>query len=264
MGRLPPVPGRLDRPPAMKTAWVAGVVAGGAAAVAVWRALGAGPEAMRPPDPTVPTATAPVRRGDVTERVEVAGTLRFGGRRVVRSQLPAGIVTAVARPGATIERGGRLFAVSGTPVLLLYGATPAYRRFHRGMADGPDVRALERNLVALGLDPFDAIVVDGHFDAATQAAVVRWQAARGVPPRARSGTVPLGRVAFLTQRVRVGRAIVPRGAPVQPGMPVVSVTSSRAVAVARVSTDQRHLIRAGSRVRVRLAGRSIRGTVTRI
>src|SRR5262245_52839054 len=137
----------------MKTAWVVGVAAGGAAAVAVWRVLGAAPEGMRPPDPAVPTATAPVRRGDVTERVEVAGTVRFGGRHVVRSQLPAGVVTAVARPGATIERGDRLFAVSGTPVLLLYGATPAYRRFRRGMADGPDVRALEQNLVALGMDP---------------------------------------------------------------------------------------------------------------
>ena len=39
------------------------------------------------------------------------------------------------------------------------GTTPAYRTLTYGIGDGPDVLALNRNLVRLGFDP-DGIVVD--------------------------------------------------------------------------------------------------------
>src|SRR5262245_22362190 len=97
----------------------AAVVCAAVAAAVVWLALGSSPRSPSAPDPGVRTATARVRRGNVTQRVEVAGTLRYGGRRDVLNQLPPGILTAVARAGATLQRGDRLFAVSGTPSLLL-------------------------------------------------------------------------------------------------------------------------------------------------
>jgi len=42
------------------------------------------------------------------------------------------------------------------------------------MTDGPDVGALERNLVALGADPSRAMTVDRHFTWATASAIERW------------------------------------------------------------------------------------------
>jgi peptidoglycan hydrolase-like protein with peptidoglycan-binding domain len=220
--------------------------------------------AAAPAGRSVPTATARVTRGDVTERVQAQGTLDFGGSRQVLSQLPAGILTSTARSGRTVGRGDRLFTVAGTPAHLMYGVVPAYRDFVLGMTDGPDVRQLERNLVALGLDPDDAIAIDDHFDWATRAAVVRWQAARGVQ---RTGTVPLGQVVFLRRRLRIERRAAAIGTTVAPGARVLVGTSEERVVIAQVQTDQRHLLRAGDRVRVLLppgSGGAISGRVTRI
>ncbi len=82
-------------------------------------------------------------------------------------------------PGTTIGRGGILYRVSDAPVRLLLGAVPAYRDFGSGMSDGPDVRQLELNLVAMGFDPHHRMTVDRHFSAATAAAIRRWEASWG-------------------------------------------------------------------------------------
>ena len=91
----------------------------------------------------------------------------------------SGTVTALPAVGDVIRRGGRLYAVDGEPVLLMYGAVPAYRTLAEGVGDGRDVEQLERNLAALGYDPG---TVDEDFTDATAAAVAAWQRA----PRARS------------------------------------------------------------------------------
>src|SRR5262245_36612360 len=171
----------------IRTVAAGAVVAAALAAACLARVVtGAAPRAAAPAAPAVATATAPVTRGDVTEWVQVAGTLDYDGTLPVVNQLPAGVVTALASPGRTLRRGARLFAVAGTPALLLYGTTPAYRAFTQGMSDGADVLALERNLVALGMDPRRAITVDRDFTPATSAAIRRWQAARGVPAAQRN------------------------------------------------------------------------------
>lgn len=233
----------------------------------VWVLASDSPPAAAPVAAAVATATARVERGDVTERVQVDGTLDFGGAHSVRNQLPAGILTATARTGSRIARGDRLFSVSGVPAYLLYGTTPAYRDFATGMAEGPDVRQLERNLVALGMDPYRAMTVDGHFTWATRAAIVRWQAARGVPSWQRTGTIPLGHVVFLPRGIRVERAVADVGVPVSPGARILVGTSNERVVTAQVDTDRRHLVHLGDRVDVGLpagSGGSVAGRVTRI
>jgi hypothetical protein len=142
--------------------------------------------------------TAPVTRGTVTQRVRIPGTYGFDGAYTVVHQGPPGIVTATAAPGATVERGGILYAVDNRAVRLLYGDLPAYRDFGPGMTDGSDVRQLEQNLVDLGLG--GQITVDDRFTAATGAAVRQWQAAWGLPAAERTGTLPLGQVVFLPGR----------------------------------------------------------------
>src|SRR5262245_53673012 len=115
------------------------IVAAGVAVAVVgigtltWLMAGAARRGAAPAAPVVATTTARVALGDVTEWVQVAGVIDYDGAHTVVNQLPAGVLTAVPDPGGTVRRGARLFAVAGTPAVLLYGTTPAYREFTLGM-----------------------------------------------------------------------------------------------------------------------------------
>lgn len=243
---------------------LAGVLALAAAGVFAWQ-RGAASSAGQPPPQSVATTTTPVVRGDVTERIQLSGTLGYDGIYPVIDQMPAGILTAVPGPGAVVVRGADLFAVSGTPVVLLYGGVPAYRDFVLGMSDGADVRELEENLVALGVDPGHAIMVDNHFSAASAAALVRWQAARRLPAAQRTGVLPLGSAVFLPGALRVDQTPVDIGAALGPGTVVLQGTSTVRVVTAPLPTDRQTLVHVGDAVVVSLpAAAPVTGTVQRI
>lgn len=226
----------------------------------------AGRPAPQAATPDVQTTTATVARGDVTSRLQLSGTLGFDGSWTVVNQLPPGVLTAAPAPGTLVVRGADLFAVAGTPAVLLYGATPAYRDFQIGMTDGADVRQLEQNLVALGMDPHHSVTVDRHFGAATASAVRRWQAACHVPAADRTGTIPLGRVVFLPGAMRVNEAPVAVGGMLGPGAPALTGTSTTRVVTTQVTTDRQGLVHVGDQVQVTFPGGGgvVAGRVTRI
>jgi peptidoglycan hydrolase-like protein with peptidoglycan-binding domain len=182
-----------------------------------------------------PTGTARVTRTDVTVRTLVGGTLGYVGRATLPAAAP-GTLTWLPPVGAVVRVDQRLYEVDGRPVLLWIGERPAWRDFAAGMADGPDVAQLERNLVALGFG--GGLTVDNHFAPSTAAAVRRWQAAHGLPL---TGTIGLGQVVFRDGPVRVGAVPATLGAPVSPDSPVVVVTST----MTAVSVDL-DPVRAGS------------------
>ena len=255
-----------DAPPAVR--WRRRV--GGAAAVAVLAvaAVGVGLAVLGRPrtatsSPQVSTATAAVTRGTVTEQVLIAGVLGFEGAYPVAHQAAAGILTATAQPGAVVGRGGVLYAVANQPVRLLFGTVPAYRDLAAGIPNGPDVKQLERNLVALRLNPGR---VDQRFTAATAAAVRRWQARWGLPAWRRTGTLPLGAVVFAPGALRVVRTTAAVGASVGPNQPVLAATSTSRVVTAQLPADQQSLVHAGEKVQVTIsgAGAAVAGTVLRV
>src|SRR5262249_15210915 len=108
------------------------------------------------------------------------------------SSLGGSTITQVPNIGDTVDRGQPIYWLDRQPVPLLIADQSAYRAFQPGMAPGPDVRALQDNLNALGLG--EGLAVDGDYDSATQAAVARLQAKLG---GASTGTLPLGTVMFL-------------------------------------------------------------------
>ena len=167
----------------------------------------------------VPVSDAPVVRTDLSSRQQVPGTLGYQGFFTVASELDGGILSWLPAAGATVRRGQPLFGVSGQPVTLLYGSLPAWRAFTSGMTPGPDVQQLQRNLAAFGFDPGPA---DGQFGWSTEAAIDRWQQARGMTV---TGTIPFGEVAFLPGPLRVTTIAQPLGAAVQAGAGVLSGTS---------------------------------------
>jgi peptidoglycan hydrolase-like protein with peptidoglycan-binding domain len=258
------------------------VVGGGGWAVARGGLLGR--SAAATPTPEVPTGTATVARTDVVERQQVAGTLGYGDSVTVVGQSAGGggssgaggggsgaggggqaqdgIVTRVPAVGAVVGRGQVLYELDGRPVPLWYGTRPAWRAFQLGMTDGPDVRQLEANLVALGFDPDRAITVDRHYSWATAAAVKRWQRASG---RARTGVVPLGQVVFLPDPIRVATVTATEGAPLEAGTAILSASSTRPLVTVALDPAMQQLVRRGDRVEVTLPdGKTTRGTVATV
>src|SRR5262249_25115366 len=99
--------------------------------------------------------------------------------------------------------------------------TPAWRAIGPDSADGLDVQQLQASLRDLGFDPSNAMTVDGHYNAATGAAIRRWQTTLGLDP---SGVIDDGDVAFEPGPVRVGALHATLGGFAHPGDAPFDVT----------------------------------------
>jgi hypothetical protein len=226
-----------------KTGVVAGaaVVAAAIATGVVIAASGAKQAAPAAHEP--PTNTATVEKGELSATVSVAGTLTYraqsdGSPYAVINQAQ-GTYTKLPELGQVISQGQVLYRVDDSPVVLLYGSTPAYRTLAAG-ADGADVAQLNADLVALGyarvaqLDPASA-----SFGPVTTTAVEKLQDALGLTP---NGTLTLGQVVFEPAAVRVTALSAPLGSRTQTGQTVMQSTSTtRQVHVALEASQQTDL-----------------------
>jgi peptidoglycan hydrolase-like protein with peptidoglycan-binding domain len=242
------------------------VLAGGALAVAMVAAgvgARAGDAASAPASTGAAVgATAAVERRDLVERDELVGTLGYAGAGSLLAGA-AGTITRLRAPGAVVRRGQALYWLDGEPAaFLLYGRLPAWRDLGPGIADGDDVRQLERNLRALGHDPGGALEVDREWDWATTAAVRRFQDARGL---AEDGTLARGELVFRPGATRIGEASAAVGQTAAPGRELAAVSSTeRRVTVDLEATRQR-LARAGDTVTVELpTGRTVKGRIASV
>ena len=218
-----------------------------------------------PPASEVATGTAVVVRGTLEQRLQIDGTLGYAGTYAVGHLGSPGVLTAAPGPGDEIRRGGILYRVSDAPVRLLLGAVPAYRDLRYGMSDGPDVTQLERNLVAMGFDPYHRITVDRRFGTATAAAIRRWEKSWGRPAHRRTGRLALGQIVFLPTPLRVGALEIRVGAAVAPGTAVLTGTSTNRAVIAQLQTADRGAVHVGDRVAVALPDTDpIQGRVTGI
>ena len=197
---------------------------------------------------TVPVSTAAVVKTNLATNVEISGNLQYTVPRTLSAQ-GGGTLTALPRLGQVITRGHSLFEVDGQPVLLAYGARPAWRPMSLGMTKGQDVHQLEQNLVALGFATSHTLTVDTTFTSATRAAVKRWQKATGRP---KTGVLELGQVIFSPGAARISSLPLQIGNPVQPGVPVLGISSTKVNVIADVPADQTALVKAGNRVTITL------------
>ena len=147
----------------------------------------------------VPLGTAAVERRDLVAREDVDGTLGFSD--TAKATAPAaGTITRLRDEGDTVTRGRSLMSIDAKATAwVLYGTIPMYRDLGPGVADGSDVRQLERNLKALGYDPG---TVDADWTSATTAAVVDFQADRDLTE---SGTIARSQVVISDGPARVGK-----------------------------------------------------------
>jgi peptidoglycan hydrolase-like protein with peptidoglycan-binding domain len=237
----------------------AGVVAAvAAAAVAVTVPHRGGGHARAAPKQTT---TAAVERRDLVNREQVNGTLGYAPLPATLAAARAGVLTTVAAEGAVVDRGQALYGLDGTPVLLLFGSTPAYRDLVEGMA-GPDVRQLKENLVALGDATWAGIGDDDVFGSAAAAALRRFQAAAGVEA---TGIIRQGDAVFLPGAVRIASHKVEAGTSLSAGAEVASITSAARVVTVKLAATKQGLVHLGDGVVVVLpSGKSTDGKVAAI
>ena len=215
-GRVPSGGHAEGRRPHPARRWLAvGVVVVVAAAVGVVLATGilgspSSPGAGNPAG--YQTGTATVTRRSLTSQTQVNATLGDAGSwNVVVPQSSSssaassqgasagggsGSFTWLPSLGRTVYQGQRIYAVSGAPVVLLYGGIPAYRDLSEGMT-GADVTELNKALVRLGLAARSAMGPGSrwaYYSAETAYAVGLLQAKVGLTE---TGVLSLGEAVFL-------------------------------------------------------------------
>jgi hypothetical protein len=240
-------------------------------------------------DSADPTSLATVTQQTVSSQTEVPGTLGYAGTYSVvvpassgqsgaqqsasSGQLSggsppsgggasSGTFTALPAAGQVVSQGQSLYSISLSPVVLLYGATPASRNLSEGMT-GADVAQLNGDLVALGdatssqLDP-----ASDYFSAATAAALEKLQGDLGVT---KTGTLDLGQAVFLPTAAKITAVDATLGGPAQAGAQVLQASSTTRQVVADIETTQQSDVAVGDQVTITLPDtQTTPGTVTSI
>jgi peptidoglycan hydrolase-like protein with peptidoglycan-binding domain len=205
-----------------------------------------------------PTSLATVTRRTLSSTMPESATLGYAGEYAAINRT-LGTFTWLPALGQVISQGQALYRVDGNPVVLLYGATPAYRTLSHGTR-GADVKALNTDLVALGDARARALSRSSdYFGPATATALKKLQAHLGL---AQTGTLALGQEVFLPAAIRVasipadegvtlGATACP-GPPVCGGQPVLSATSTvRQVTLDLDASDQSY-VHVGDKVNITL------------
>ena len=178
----------------------------------------------------------------------------------------SGTFTWLPQIGQVIRQGQQIYAVSGSPVVLLYGPAPAYRDLSEGMT-GADVTELNRDLVKLGYATRAALGPRSgwnYYSAETASAVGLLQAKLGL---AVTGTLPLGQVAVLPGPALVtglGTSTSLSG-PATAGSVVLAATSVTPVVTIDLDPSLQAEVKDGDQVSITLPdGSTTPGVVTQV
>jgi peptidoglycan hydrolase-like protein with peptidoglycan-binding domain len=143
---------------------------------------------------------------------------------------------------------------------LLFGTRPMYRTLTSGIGDGPDVKQLEENLVALGMATTSTLTVDEAFTSATTTAIKKWQKSLGLD---QTGTLATNEIVFAAGAVRVASHSAAPGDNASGA--ILAVTSTVRSVRANLSSAQLGLVNQAQQVDVQLPdGSTVKGDVTSI
>jgi hypothetical protein len=219
------------------------------------------------------TSTGTVTRQSLTSQTQEDATLGDAGSYSVVNQAegsPAssggGTYTSLPAVGQVVRQGQVLYAVSGDPVVLLYGTTPAYRDLAEGDT-GPDVTELNTDLVTLGyLTAADLGARSGwdYYSAETAYGVELLQEHLG---ETQTGSLGLGQAVFLPGAIEVtgyGTDTVLGGAAAA-GSVVLTASSTTPVVTIDLDAADQSEVHAGEPVSVTLpSGATTPGVVSSV
>jgi peptidoglycan hydrolase-like protein with peptidoglycan-binding domain len=216
-------------------------------------------------DNSYPTSTTTVNQGSLSSQLSADGTLEYttpDGSDYTVVNHAAGTFSELPSAGAVISRGQVLYRVSNDPVILLYGDTPVYRSLYEGDS-GPDVRELNRNLVALGYATRADLGPDSkYFSAETAYALERLQYRLGEDE---TGSLTDSNAVFLPGRARITTVSATLGTTAAPGLPIARASStSRDVLVHLDASDQTE-VAVGDKAQITLpAGQTTPGVISAV
>jgi hypothetical protein len=222
------------------------------------------------------TRTAAVTRQSLTSQTQENATLGDSGTWSVAvpsssssssaSAAGSGTFTWLPQTGQVIRQGQRIYTVSGSPVVLLYGSVPSYRDLSEGLT-GPDVTELNRDLVKLGYATSAALGPRSGWDyysAGTAYAVGLLQTRLGLTV---TGTLPLGQAALLPGPALVtglGTSTV-LGGPATSGSVVLTATSITPVVTIALDPAQQPEVKDGDHISITLPDGSVTpGVITEV
>jgi hypothetical protein len=259
------------------------VAAAGGVALATGAIGGSGHPAASGASSGYQTGTKTVTRQTLTSQTPENGTLGdagswnvtvpSGGSSSSASSASAaggssasGTFTWLPQAGQVIRQGHRIYAVSGSPVVLLYGSVPAYRDLSEGMT-GADVTELNTDLVKLGYATSAALGPRSGWDyysSETANAVELLQSKLGLTE---TGTLTLGEAAFLPGPALItglGTTTVLGGAATA-GSVVLTASSTTPVVTIALDASLQSEVKVGDSVSVTLPdGSTTAGTVTQV
>ncbi|MGH3272182.1 MAG: peptidoglycan-binding domain-containing protein, partial [Trebonia sp.] len=224
---------------------IAGALVGGAVAGGVAVAASGNNSTASSSGDSSQVATAAVVRTDLSNTVQVGGSIGYDGSYTITAlRGGGGVYTWLPEPGAVIKQDQPLYSVGNEPVPLLYGSLPAYRAFSTGMSDGADVGQLTRDLIALGYGA--GLTQSNHYSSATAAAVQRWQSAVGLQA---TGEIPLGEAVFEPGPIRV-TSVGPSVGTSAGGGTVLTATSTTPMVVVELDVSEEYLVKPGDAVTI--------------
>lgn len=169
--------------------------------------------------------------------VEEDGVVQLGD--VIFIPEPADVLNVAVEVGQSVNPGQPIVTVTAGDAL-----------------QGSDVLQLEEALVAMG---YDLATVDGVWDESTKAAVLAWQADAGLETDA---VVDLGEVVFLPATVRVNDVLASVGTSVNPGSPVLAISSADQFVTFDLPASDQGLVAVGQEVNIEMPdGTDTPGTV---
>ena len=174
----------------------------------------------------------------------------------------SGTFTKLPRAGAVFSCGRVLYRVSNEPVILLYGDTPVYRSLSEGDT-GPDVRELNRNLVALGYATSTELDPDSdYFSYETAYALELLQYKLG---EEETGSLNEGQAVFLPGQLRIASVSATLGTSAGPGSPIMQATSTNRQVVVELDASEQTEVNVGDQVQITLPdGNNTPGVVSSI
>lgn len=197
--------------------------------------------------------TATVEKRNLSATVSQAGTLTYraqsDGSAYFVINHASGIYTKLPAAGQVISQGQVLYRVNDSPVVLLYGSTPAYRTLSFG-ATGADVAELNADLVALGYATSSQLSpTSTAFGWATVTAVETLQATLRVTS---SGMLTLGQAVFEPSALRVTILSAQLGGSTQTGQTVMQATSTTRIVQVALGASQQTEVAVGDTVTITL------------
>lgn len=206
-----------------------------------------------------PTSLAALTVQTLSSQIRIDGTLGYAGNYSAVNQA-RGTMTALPAIGEIVSQGQRLYAVDGSPVVLLYGETPAYRTLSMGVV-GPDVAQLNANLAALGYAGPELADAD-IFSAETESALKAFQAVLGWEE---TGSLALDQAIFLPSAARITTIGGTLGAPAQPGAVLLRATSTTPQVTAALNAERQAAVNVGDHLTVLLPnGKNVQGRVSSV